>query len=117
MASEVKPIVLTDNESGEKYTLEFSRETIKWAEMHKFDIEEVAKYPMSKTPELFYYAFRMHHKNVAREKTDKIFNELGSATSAVIARLGELYAAPFDTLLGDEDEEVETKNARMTVEL
>lgn len=116
MSDKIKPIILTDTENGDKFTLEFSRESVKWAEMHGFVLDDVEKYPMTKIPELFYYAFRMHHKNIARNKTDKIFFEdLGGISSAIVERLGLLYAAPFDSLIGDDEDE--PKNAKMTVEM
>ena len=34
----VKPIRLTDTETGEKYTLEFSRESVKFAEQRGFKL-------------------------------------------------------------------------------
>ena len=33
----VKPLILTDNDTGEKYTLEFSRESVRFAEARGFD--------------------------------------------------------------------------------
>ncbi len=97
----VKPIILTDNETGDEYTLEFSRESIRFAEQRGFDIDDVGKYPMTKLPELFFYAFRMHHKNVARAKTDALLDSLGGVMDApdgLFARLGELYSEGFNTL-------------------
>lgn len=110
----VKPIILTDTEEGTEYTLEFNRESIKFAEMRGFDISDVAKYPMSKLPELFYYAFRMHHKSVSKEKTDRIlFDYLGGMPDGMAERLGELYSSPFDALRNENT----GKNSRMTVEM
>jgi hypothetical protein len=112
----VKPLILTDNETGEKYTLEFSRESVKFAEARGFDIGDVNKFPMTKLPDLFYYAFRMHHRNIARERTDRIlFDDLGGLPAAGLERLYMLYSAPFDALVLS-PEYGETKNARMTVE-
>lgn len=112
---QIKPIILHDAENGIDYTLEFNRETIRFAEARGFDIEEVSKYPMSKLPELFYYAFRMHHKNVSREKTDRIlFDDLGGMPSGMAERLGALYAAPFEALTSKDGETA--KNSKMTVE-
>lgn len=114
---EVKPIILRDDEKGVTYTLEFNRESIKFAEMRGFDIDDLGKYPMSKMPELFFYAFRMHHKNVSREKTDKIlFDDLGGMQPGMIERLAMLYAEPFKALTPDEDE-AQPKNSHMTVEM
>ena len=111
-----KPIVLHDEETGQEYTLEFNRDSIRFAESRGFVIEDVGKYPMTKVYELFFYSFRMHHKNVSREKTDRLIDEgwggLGGIPEGVIERLGELYAAPFIALTDGEE-----KNARLTVEL
>ena len=113
---QVKPIILHDAENGIDYTLEFNRETIKFAEARGFDIDDVGKYPMSKLPELFYYAFRMHHKNVSREKTDRIlFEDLGGMPNGMAERLGALYAVPFEALTNNDGEKA--KNSKMTVEL
>lgn len=109
----MKPIVLKSKDT--EYTLEFNRESIKFAEMRGFKIEEVAEYPMTKIPELFFYAFRMHHKNVAREKTDKIlFEEMGGLPEGFIERLAELYTEPFETLTVKEEER---KNSKWSVEM
>ena len=109
----MKPIVLKSKDT--EYTLEFNRESIKFAEMRGFKIEEVAEYPMTKIPELFFYAFRMHHKNVAREKTDKIlFEEMGGLPEGFIERLAELYTEPFEALTVKEEER---KNSKWSVEM
>ena len=113
---QVKPIIIHDEEAGMDYTLEFNRESIHFAEARGFDIDDVSKYPMTKLPELFFYAFRMHHKNVSRAKTDKIlFEDLGGLPDGVAERLGALYAAPFEALSSKADGK--PKNPKMTVEL
>ena len=111
----IKPIILKDTESGETFTLEFSRESVMFAERKGFNISDLENKPMSCISDLFFYAFRMHHPRVAREKTDKIlFEDLGGLSTEAIERLAELYAEPFNTLLPDEGNE---KNVKMTVEL
>ena len=111
---QVKPIILHDEENSIDYTLEFNRETIRFAEARGFDINDVARYPMTKLPELFFYAFRMHHKNVSREKTDRIlFDDLGGMPDGMAERLGALYSVPFEALASGEEK---AKNSRMTVE-
>ena len=119
MANErVKPIIIHDEEANEDYTLEFNRESILFAEGRKFDIDDVGKYPMTKVPELFWYAFRWHHKNMSKQQTDKIFFEkLGGfegIPEGFAARLGELYNAPFTASF---DGEKTAKNPMVTVEL
>ena len=112
---QVKPIILHDKENGIDYTLEFNRETIRFAEARGFDIDDVSKYPMSKLPELFFYAFRMHHKNVSREKTDRIlFEDMGGMPSGMAERLGALYALPFEALTNTNGDKA--KNSKLTVE-
>jgi len=113
---QVKPIIIHDADNEMDYTLEFNRETIRFAESRGFDIDDVGKYPMTKLPELFYYAFRMHHKNVSREKTDRIlFDDLGGMPNGMAERLGALYAAPFEALSNSDGNKA--KNSRMTVEM
>ena len=112
-----KPLILTDNDTGDKYTLEFSRESVKFAEARGFDVEDVGKYPMTKVPDLFFYAFRKNHRGVPRERTDRmLFDDLKGLSPAAIERLLALYTAPFEALVVAEDDGGE-KNARMTVEL
>lgn len=117
MANErVKPIIIHDEDND--YTLEFNREAILFAEARKFDIDDVGKYPMTKIPELFWYAFRMHHKSMSKAQTDKIFFEkLGGfegVPDGFATRLGELYNAPF---VASFDGETVAKNPNVTVEL
>lgn len=110
----VKPIIIKSKDT--EYTLEFNRESVKFAESRGFMFEDVSNFPMSKIPELFFYAFRMHHKNVAREKTDKLlFEELGGLPQGAIERLVELYCAPFESLTIEEG--AEPKNSKWTVEM
>jgi hypothetical protein len=113
---QVKPIIIHDEENGMEYTLEFNRESIRFAEARGFDIDDVGKYPMTKIPELFFYAFRMHHKNISREKTDRIlFEDLGGLPEGAAERLGALYSAPFEALSSNKDGK--KGNPKMTVEL
>ena len=113
----VKPIILHDEENGIDYTLEFNREAIRFAEARGFDLNDIDKFPMSRIPDLFYYAFRMHHKNVSREKTDRIIFDdwggIGNLPDGLMERLIMLYAEPFNAL----NDEGEGKNPTATVEM
>lgn len=95
--TEVKPITLTD-QNGRKYILEFNRAAIQFAEARGFILEEVAKFPMTKIPEFFYYAFYMHHKGITKEKTDKLLSGIGELPEGFLERLVSLYAVPLNTL-------------------
>ena len=103
MMNDVKPIIVRDSESGMEFTLEFNREAIRFAEARGFKISDVGDYPMTKIPELWYYAFRMHHKNMSRQRTDALLDGLGGIPDGLMERLGELYAAPFNTLSDGDD--------------
>lgn len=97
----VKPLILRDTETGEKYTLEFSRDSVKWAENRGFKYADVSDYPMTGVYDLFFYAFRMHHPGIARSQTDKIIDDWGGIEGipdGVLERLGQLYTAAFSTL-------------------
>ena len=110
----VKPIILK-MEDGEEFTLEFSRESIRFAEARGFDIDEVAKYPMTRVPELFWYAFRMHHPRISKEQAERILiDDMGGMPKGMAERLGQLYAAPFEALSSDDGER---KNCKVTVEM
>lgn len=110
----VKPIYVTDNETGMEYTLEFTRESISFAERKGFEIGDVAKYPMTKSYDLWFYAFRAHHKNLPRNKTDELFEACGGVSNEdLMSRLGELYTLPFEAM----KEAAEEENPRVTVRL
>lgn len=109
--TEVKPITLED-EKGHVYTLEFNRSAVKFAESRGFVLDDVAKYPLTKITDLFYYAFYMHHRGITKEKTDELYKEIGKLPDGFLERLVQLYAVPLNTLMvGDE------KNAKVTVTL
>lgn len=114
----VKPIILHDADDGRDYTLEFNLEAVKFAQARGFDSDDISRYPLIKTEELFYYAFRMHHKNVPKEKTDRIFEEklggLGNLPDGFIERLIMLYYDPMTAMKSAEET---GKNGSVTVEL
>ena len=112
----VKPIVLTVD--GREYTLEFSRESVRFAESRGFDLDDLARFPMTKTYEFFFYAFRMHHKGLPRDKTDQIIDEgfggVGGIPEGVLERLGKLYAEPFNV---HNDDGEDGKKLKVSVEM
>lgn len=120
-AERVNPIRLTDKKgiigpAGNVYELDFSRESIVFAENRGFKVEEVVAYPVTRISELFYYSFRKNHRKVSREKTDKLMEAWGGVTESVLKRLIDLYnqAALSNNIQTDEDSE---KNEMVAVEL
>lgn len=114
-AARVSPMRLTDSETGEVYVLEFSRESVRFAEQRGFKISELTDFPQLNIPAFFFYAFRKNHREVARDKTDKLLEGMEGLTPAEIARLVELYNQPNEALILTD--EGGRKNARVTVEL
>lgn len=113
----VKPITIRDNEKGVEYTLQFNRESVQFTNMQGFRLSDLTDNPEGMLPILFYGAFRMHHKNVSRQKTDDIlWNEIAPVPQDFVIRLIDLYCEPRNALIGDETTE-EPKNSKMTVEL
>ena len=113
----VKPVRMTDETNGAVYELDFSRESIVFAEQNNFKLEYALDYPTVGLTNLFYYSFRKNHRNVAREKTDKMFDRWGGGIPESLAkRLIQLYqqAQAFNTIRPDEEAE---KNSGLTLEL
>lgn len=108
----MNPMIITVD--GKDYTLEFSRNSVALAEREGFTITDISDSIMNLLPELFYYAFKMHHPEVTHEFTDDVlFNALEGLTDAEVARLAELYQAPYETLIRTGAR----KNQRATVKM
>ena len=116
MEERISPITIHDNETGSVYTLDFCRESIRFAEERKFDIEDVAKYPETMFPTFFFYAFRMHHKNLARSQTDALYKRLGGFSGAFLERLILLYNQAITANNVVENNEDLGKNGNLAVE-
>ena len=109
----VKPVIIHDAENNRDYTLEFNRDAIKFAEQRGFKLNDVDDFPMTKLPEFFWYAFRMHHPSVSLNQAENMLDRMGGMSEALGKRLGELWVVPFNTL----NSEGEEKNVSVTVEL
>ena len=96
----VNPIRITVD--GTVYELDFSRESVAFAEQRGFKAEDVIAFPNTKVPELFFYALRKNHKFIARTQSDKLLESIGGMTA---------YAHRVIT-----DEEL-AKNSNVTVEM
>ena len=113
----VEPIVISF-EDGKEYTLEFSRETVSMAERSGFSRGAAGDQMMTFLPDLFFFAFKMHHPTIKREKTDDIlFNKLQGLTNEELSRLLELFEQPYTTLIHIDEEDDTRKNSRVTVRM
>ena len=111
----VNPIRLTDTDTNEEFVLEFNRDTVVWTNNHGFVPSKVDDNVEEMLPILWFGAFRMHHRNVSRAKTDELIQKIGGITPKLLERLVDLYTVPRSTLIVDEDED-SVKNAVVTVE-
>lgn len=117
ISERIKPLRITVTSSGETYELDFSRESIVFAEGRGFDLDDISKYPVSKIPEFWFYAFRKNHRKLAKAQTDKILDEMGGVTEKIMERLILLYnQAQTSNNIVQDDEELE-KNGAVLVEL
>lgn len=112
----IKSIFLTDKEEGETYELNFSRDSVRFAEQRGFVLEDVLKFKATLVPELWFYAFRMHHKNKARSQTDALLDKIGGITPQMLERLMMLYQQAQLSNAVQTDEEL-AKNETVTVEM
>lgn len=107
------PIKITDPDSGEVFILDFNRAAVKFAEQRGFKIMSMSDNPETGISDLFFYAFRKNHREISREKTDRILQDLEGLLPAEVTRLQELYSSAITAL----NISGERKNARMSVEM
>lgn len=116
MDREIKPIEIRNTETNDVFTLEFTRDSVRFAEARGFDIQAFTegKAPLTGTSDLFFYAFRAHHPKMSKAETDKmLFEDMGGMPDGMVARLIELYSEPFNVLVDNEGDE--RKNSKLTV--
>lgn len=97
----LKPIEIENPDTGKKYTLTFTRETVKEAEENGFVVNEIDQYPLTRIPELFHYAFIANHPDITRAETDELLDELGGIADmpdGLLKRLASLYGNAFKSL-------------------
>lgn len=113
------PIEITDNTTGHKYILDFSRDTVRFAEDRGFSWEALGERPATMIPLLWYAAFRRYDPRISQAKTDAILDKLGGIKPKWVTRLHELYDQALASLIAvdEEEDEGEGKNLEMTVNL
>ena len=110
----VRPVTLV---SGDKeYILEFNRASALRAESAGFSPDDLqsGKRVMTGVTELFYYSFLMHQPDFTKGEAESIIDEMGGVPTAVLERLAELYAVPYNTLIQTEES---SKNSKWAVRL
>ncbi len=110
----VKPIIITDNDTGARYEIDYNRESVRFAENRGFSLEDVGRYA-SRISDLWWYGFRMHHKRITQEQASDLLEKMGGMTPEILRRLIELFnQAGYAGVVSDEEE---VKNSAVTVEL
>lgn len=115
MSEKIKPIEIVDKSTNTTYVLEFSKNSVQYAEQHGFILAELSQKPITRIPELFHYAFRKNHKGITKERTDEIFERMKGLPDGMLERLIELYLEPYACLIQDDEAEQDEKNAELTV--
>lgn len=88
---------------GQKYILEYNRQSIELMERQGFSVSDFAKKPMTMLPLAFEGLFYKNHKYLKKSEIDKIFNKLknkGQLTEAITEMIMECY----NSLTEDSDE-------------
>lgn len=117
MEERINPIKITDKDTNETYELDFNRESVKFMANQGFVMDDIVDLIAVKGEELWYYAFRAHHKRMSKNQTDKLYEKMGGLTPQIIKRLMELYQQALLSNSIVQDEEDLEANPHVTVEL
>lgn len=104
---------------GEEYTLDFDRASAEFAQRRGYDDDKLFTQSTIMIPELFFCAFRKHHRRISKADTDKLMGQMfpDGIPSKVIGRLRELYLdAAYKGYISTADEDNE-KNAEVEIEM
>ena len=117
MEERINPIKITDKDTNETYELDFNRESVKFMANQGFVMDDIVDLIAVKGEELWYYAFRAHHRRLSKNQTDKLYEKMGGLTPQIIKRLMELYQQALLSNSIVQDEEDLEANPHVTVEL
>lgn len=95
-----KKIEFEDN--GEKYILEYSRDTIQILEQQGFSVNELTQKPMTMLPLAFQGLFYKNHKYVKKSYVDECYERFKDKKQLLETISGMLLEA-YDTLTDDEN--------------
>ena len=97
-----KTITLTHE--GKRYTLEYSRDSIRQMERRGFRIDESNGMPMSTVTSLFNGAFIMHHRNIDPKTLDALYDTIPNK-EAFLEKLTEMYSDPMLALMSEPEDD------------
>lgn len=99
-----KTITIEDNNSGIKYTLAFTRDSVKRLEQTGFIADDILKKPLVMFPLLFNGAFLANHKSVKSDVTDNLFKRI-SNKEELFEKLVDMYTEVYESMFDDTVEE------------
>mgnify|MGYP000858284765 CR=1 FL=1 len=109
-SSKNKKLVITHGEPPVKYTLEFTKDTVRQAENMGLDIDELASKPMNVYPLLFRCAFLANHRWLHVPLIEEMFYDLPDRDK-LLPKLIEMYNEPIKELVGMEENANKGKNS------
>lgn len=118
--TKAEPIRITDSRNHREYILDFTRETVVFAEDRDFDWDLVVTKPATMIPLIWWVAFRRYQPKVSKTEAEELLNAIGGVTPAILARLHELYDQSITSLINlDEEESAEesAKNVMVSVKM
>lgn len=101
----MKQIIVSD-EYGNKYTLEYSKNTIVSMEKAGFSIDKITEQPVLMTTLLVQGAFAKNHPRVKTETIEKIYQNI-KGKEAFLSKLLEMFVEQTDTLADEGEAEWE----------
>lgn len=87
-------------ENGEKYILEYNRESIELLEKQGFNVNEMTSKPMSMLPLAFQGLFYKNHRYVKKAFIDECFDRF-SDKQKLIEIIAEMIVETYDSLTDD----------------
>jgi len=94
---------------GVDYTLEYNRDAVKYMERNGLNISEIESKPLTMVDILWQGAFYKNHKKEKVETIEKIYDSIKNK-SDLNAALSEMFIETYSILIGDSDEEDNSKN-------
>lgn len=101
-----KQIILKDA-AGNKYTLEFNRDTVEYMQRRGFVLDTDKLYTVAK--DLIAGAFRMHHKKLDWDHIEPVWMAQNKRDE-LLKVLAEMFMEPTITLMGTDEAEDKDEN-------
>lgn len=104
MAEKIEPIIISNPETGESYTIEYNRASAKAMEretgVNLLKLKEcIEKAPMDTVSNLFYYGLQMHHADeITHDEADEILFDQMGFPDGFIEDLAALYAQAYASM-------------------